>query len=188
MVLSYKPMTLEGYLAYDDGTDHRYELENGAILPMPPESFRNQRIGIFLLLFFANLGIDRKLLVNQLALVVTGGRSTARIPDLIVLSEELAQELQETNQGTVLLDMPPPRLVVEIVSPGQDKRDYRYKRSEYGARQIPEYWIVDPILEQVMVLELVDGFYEDQVYQGEDLIISPELGRLQLKAQDILEG
>jgi Uma2 family endonuclease len=188
MVLGYKPMTLADYLAYDDGTDRRYELENGAILPMPPESFRNQRIGILLLLFFADFGIDRKLLVNQLALAVTGGRSTARIPDLMILSEELAQELQETNQGTILLDMPPPRLVVEIVSPGQDKRDYRYKRSEYGARQIPEYWIVDPILEQVMVLELVDGFYEDRVYKGEEPIVSPELGRLQLRVQDILEG
>jgi hypothetical protein len=39
-----------------------------------------------------------------------------------------------------------------------------------------------------MILELVEGFYEDQVYKGEDLIISLELGRLQLKAQDILEG
>ncbi|QZZ23493.1 Uma2 family endonuclease [Leptothermofonsia sichuanensis E412] len=25
------------------------------------------------------------------------------------------------------------------------KRDYRYKRSEYAALEVPEYWIVDPL-------------------------------------------
>ncbi len=29
----------------------------------------------------------------------------------------------------VLMDMPPPLLVVEVVSPNQASRDYRYKRS-----------------------------------------------------------
>jgi hypothetical protein len=53
--------------------------------------------------------------------------------------------------------MSSPSLVVEVVSPKQDKRDYRYKRSAYAARQIPEYWIVDPILNKVTVLELVEG-------------------------------
>lgn len=37
-----------------------------------------------------------------------------------------------------------PFLVVEIVSPESCKRDYRYKRSEYAALEVPEYWLVDP--------------------------------------------
>ena len=37
------------------------------------------------------------------------------------------------------MDMPPPLLVVEVVSPNQKKRDYRYKRTEYAARGIAEY-------------------------------------------------
>ncbi len=40
-------------------------------------------------------------------------------------------------------DMPPPALIVEVVSPKQENRDYRHKRSEYAAQPIPEYWIVD---------------------------------------------
>jgi Uma2 family endonuclease len=52
--------------------------------------------------------------------------------------------------------MPPPRLVVEVVSPGKTNidRDYRYKRSQYQARGIAEYWIVDPITQRVTVLTL----------------------------------
>jgi Uma2 family endonuclease len=146
MAVATKFMSIEEYLNHDDGTDILCELVNGELMPMPPESFQNQQVSISLLAYFLRLGIPPQLLRNQIAIAVTGGRATARIPDLTVLSEELAIELRETNRSIVLSDMPPPTLVVEVVSPNQDKRDYRYKRSEYAARQIPEYWIVDPIL------------------------------------------
>jgi Uma2 family endonuclease len=50
-----------------------------------------------------------------------------------------------------------PLLVVEVVSPNLVKRDYRYKRSEYAALEIPEYWIVDPLESKVSVLLWNDG-------------------------------
>ena len=84
--------------------------------------------------------------------------------------------------------MPPPTLVVEVVSPNQDKRDYRYKRSEYAARQIPEYWIVDPILDKVTILELVEGLYEEQVYTAAQIIRSPQFSQFNLTAQQVLTG
>jgi len=51
--------------------------------------------------------------------------------------------------------------VVEVVSPGKvnEDRDYRYKRSEYAVRGIPEYWIIDSAKKQVTVLTWADGFY-----------------------------
>ena len=183
-----KLMTLEEYLNYDDGTDTLCELVNGELIPMPPESDRNQQVSISLLAYFLKLGIPPQLLRNQIAISVTGGRATARIPDLTVLSEDLALELRETNRSTILGDMPPPTLVVEVVSPKQDKRDYRYKRSEYAARQIPEYWIVDPILNKVTILELVEGLYEEKVYAEEDKIGSPQFPAVELTAAQILTG
>jgi Uma2 family endonuclease len=130
------------------------------------------------------------LLVNQVAISVTGGRATARIPDLTVLSEDLAMQFSETNLAVIMPHMPPPSLVVEVVSPKQDKdkRDYRYKRSEYAARQIPEYWIVDPILNKVTVLELVEGLYEEQVYSGEEPLLSPQFSTFNLISQQNLTG
>ena len=188
MTVATRLMTLEEYLNYDDGTDTIYELVNGELFPMPPESYQNQTIAISLLIFFAKLGISNSLLKVKVEIAVLGGRATVRVPDLMILSEELELELRETNRATVLLDMPPPNLVVEVVSPKQDKRDYRYKRSEYAARQIPEYWIVDPILNKVTILELVEGLYEEQVYIGEESIASPLLGSLTLTAQSVLTG
>jgi Uma2 family endonuclease len=183
-----KLMTLEEYLNYDDGTDTLCELVNGELIPMPPESHQNQKVSISLLVYFSQLGIPPQLLRNQIAIAVMGGRATARIPDLTILSEELELQLSETNRSIILGDMLPPTLVIEVVSPNQEKRDYRYKRSEYAARQISEYWIIDPILNKVTVLELVEGLYEERVYTDEQIIISPQFSQFNLTARQVLTG
>ena len=69
----------------------------------------------------------------------------------------------------------------------QEKRDYRYKRSEYAARGISEYWIVDAIQQKVTILELVEGFYEEKVYRGSDRIYSSLLTKNDLTAEEVLQ-
>jgi Uma2 family endonuclease len=65
---------------------------------------------------------------------VTGRRARCRIPDLLVHTEESAAALAGAPRATLTRDMPPPALVVEVVSPGQTnrERDYRYKHTELG--------------------------------------------------------
>jgi Uma2 family endonuclease len=188
MPVASKFMTLEEYLNYDDGTEKFYELVNGELVEMPPESELNRRIAMFLVLYFAQQGIPSHRLTVKTEIVVSGSRATARFPDMMILSEELETALEGARRSTVMLDMPPPLLVVEIVSPKQEKRDYRYKRSEYAARGIAEYWIVDPMQQKVTVLEWVEGLYEEQVYEGEQAIASPLFGALNLTALQILQG
>jgi Uma2 family endonuclease len=188
MTLASQKMTLEEYLKYDDGTDTWYELEQGKLTVMPPKSELNRRIAAFLFIYFSQQGISPYRLSMKTEIVVSSSRATTRFPDVMVLSEELATALEGTSRSTVTSDMPPPLLVVEVVSPGQENRDYRYKRSEYAARGIAEYWIVDPIQQRVTVLEWVEGLYEEQVYQGESPIISPLFGVLKLTAVRLLKG
>lgn len=177
MAIASQSMSLEDYLQYDDGTDTRYELEDGELLRMPPESDLNRRIATFLLIYFAQNGIPSSRLTMKTELAVSGARATVRVPDLMVLSEELAQALEGASRSTVTLDMPPPQLVVEVVSPGKENedRDYRYKRSQYEARGIAEYWIIDPGRQQVTVLHWVEGLYEEEVFTGDGAIASPLL-------------
>lgn len=181
-------MTLEEYLNYDDGTDTRYELVNGELLVMPPESERNRRIAMFLLVCFSQQGIAPYRLTMKTELVVSGSRATTRLPDLMVLSEELAAALEGATRSTVTIDMPPPQMVVEVVSPGKENidRDYRYKRSEYAARGIGEYWIVDPMQQRVTLLEWVEGLYEERVFQGNERIVSPLLPNLDLTSEQVM--
>ncbi len=188
MTVSIEKMTLAEFLIYDDGTDKLYELENGELLDMPSESEINRRIAGFLFAYFLQLGIPAYRLTMKTEVAVSGSRVSVRVPDLLVLSEELATAMDGATRSIVLMDMPPPLLVVEVVSPNQEKRDYRYKRSEYAARGIAEYWIVDPIAQKVTVLEWVEGLYEEQVYTGDSQIESSVLDNIDLKVERVLHG
>jgi Uma2 family endonuclease len=190
MTIASQKMTLEEYLNYDDGTDTLYELVNGELVVMPPESELNRRIAMFLLLCLSQQGIPPYRLTQKTEMVVSGSRATTRLPDLMVLSEELATALKGASRSTVTLNMPPPELVVEVVSPGKKgiDRDYRYKRSEYAARGIAEYWIVDPMNKRVTVLEWVEGLYEERVFQGNEQIVSPMLPDLDLTCERVMNA
>jgi Uma2 family endonuclease len=48
----------------------------------------------------------------------------------------------------------PPDLAIEVVSPESIERDYEKKRKQYQEAQVPEYWIVDEIEQQVTLLRL----------------------------------
>lgn len=188
MSVTTKPMTIEEYLTYDDGTDTHYELVNGELIVMPTESDLNNRIASFLFATFLQSGISYYCLRMGAQIAVSGARATAREPDLMVLSEETAAALEGATHCLITQNMPPPLLVVEVVSPKQETRDYRYKRTEYAARQIPEYWIVDAIAQKVTILQWVDGLYEEQAYQNDAVILSHVFAELTLTTAQILNA
>ncbi|MFM7908228.1 MAG: Uma2 family endonuclease, partial [Microcystis sp.] len=144
-MLTTKPrfQTFVEYLHYEDNSEEHYELFNGELVEMPPESGLNFQIANRLFLVFAlMLGTDR-VIGHGLELEVRGEPKN-RYPDLTIIREEHIQLLSQRN--TILLSMLPPLLVIEVVSPGeiQRERDYIAKRSQYQDCGIPEYWIVDP--------------------------------------------
>ncbi|WP_370304103.1 Uma2 family endonuclease [Pleurocapsa sp. CCALA 161] len=120
-------------------------------------------------------------------MVVSGSRATVRLPDLMVLTENLANDLYNNQRSTINIDMLPPALVVEVVSSGKANRDrdYRYKRLEYEARGIAEYWIVDPQESKITVLLLDNGLYQENIDQDDDSINSQLLTQLQLTASQV---
>jgi Uma2 family endonuclease len=179
-------LTLEEYLLYDDDTENRYELVDGKLIVMPPESDRNNLIALYLLSEFLKLIPIRLIRHKDTEIVVTGNRTRVRMPDLLILTEELLAAIGG-RRATITSDMPSPILSVEVVSPGKTNRDrdYRYKRSEYAARGILEYWIVDPELSKVTVLSLIDGLYEEAIFEGDRPISSAIIQQLSLTAEQI---
>jgi Uma2 family endonuclease len=178
-------LSFEEYLSYDDGTENLYELFNGELIEVPPESGENVQIANRLFLQFALLlGTDR-VRGHGLELEVRGEPKN-RYPDLTIIREEHIQLLKKRN--TIRLSMAPPLLVIEIVSPGelQRDRDYIAKRSQYQDLGIPEYWIVDPQLGTVLVLELTGATYIDaNTFKDNDLIESPQFGQLNVTVAQI---
>ena len=97
--------SFEEYLAYDDGTDKLYELFNGELIEVSPESGKNVQIANRLFLIFAlSLGTDR-VRGHGLELEVNG-EPRNRYPDLTILREEHIEQLVQCN--TVRLSMSPP--------------------------------------------------------------------------------
>lgn len=184
---SSKLMTMEEYLECDNGTDTRYELVDGELVEMPTESQVNLSIVKYLLFELAK-HLPIALLATMTEVEVSGKRAKSRVPDLMVHSDESRAALSGGKRAILLRDMPPPALVVEVVSPGPENRDrdYRYKRTEYAARGIAEYWIIDPETQQVTVCLWVNGQYEDRMYQGDTPIQSTVVSGFNLSAAQIL--
>ena len=160
--------TLDEYLNCQDlDPDINYELENGQIQEMPPESWQNLQIIMYLIVEITKI-VPYQQITNKAEIIISGSGVTARVPDLIILTPEGAAELAQYQRSTIILDMPPPLLVVEVVSPGKKNRDrdYRYKRSEYAARGIKYYWIIDPQDNKFICLELQDGLYEENIFDA----------------------
>jgi Uma2 family endonuclease len=179
--------SFEEYILYDDNSEKFYELFNGELVEMPPESGLNIQIATFLLLQFASIVDYRRVRGQGLELEVRG-EPRNRYPDLTIIREEHIQQLSTRN--TIRLSMSPPLLVIEVVSPGelQRERDYIAKRIQYQNCGIPEYWIVDPQTQTILVLELVENNYtEVGNFSGDDRVLSSSLRSLNLKVSDVFE-
>lgn len=193
MSIALQKITFEAYLTYDDGTDTRYELVDGELVPMSVGTGRHGAIIRYLVhQFEAALSRSHQPWVPLPALV--GVRSprgrnwdTSRIPDVTILS--LAQwEAMAERSAIIDLHEPPPFLVVEVVSASTKSEDYRSKRAEYGLLEIPEYWIVDPLAEKITLCTLEHQFYDAIEYHGDERIQSPMFPTLDLTTAQILAG
>jgi Uma2 family endonuclease len=180
--------TFAEYLQYDDNSEKLCELFNGELVEMPPESGFNFEIANFLFLKFALLLGYRRVRGHGLELEVRGEPKN-RYPDLTIIREEHIQLLSKRN--TILLSMSPPLLVIEVVSPGeiQRERDYIAKKLQYQDCSIPEYWIVDPQTQTILVLELTgDTYREIGNFTNDDLVASPGLKELNLKVSEVFNS
>lgn len=176
-------LTFEEYCTFDDGTENRYELVKGKLEQMNPHTFRHLLIADFLqdTLKAEIKRLNLPWLCLTEAGIRTGWRSS-RLADVLVVDSEYVREYLDESA----ICQTPPILSVEIVSPDSIKRDYRYKRSEYAALGILEYWIVDPLKNQISILILDEGLYKETIYTGEQKIVSSVFPQLSLSVQEVL--
>ncbi|MDB9526484.1 Uma2 family endonuclease [Oscillatoria sp. CS-180] len=187
-------LTFEEFLEYDDGTDKRYELDNGVLIEVAPESDLNIRLALWLAELLRSV-VSWKLIRTHASTIevkpLPGLSRQNRYPDLMILTSELLVRLETEKSSAIKLDMPNPTLVAEFVSPYERtsdenyQRDYVGKRKQYEHRGIPEYWIVDATARKVTVLILKDHRYTEQVFTGQDEIDSTAFPELELTADQI---
>ncbi len=99
-------------------------------------------------------GNECKILLADLA--------SERHPDLAIY---LAAPPQEDNFWAIWI----PEIVIEVVSPGSELRDYEEKREEYFDFGIKEYWIVDIDKKEVLVLRRSRGKWTKRILRPGEL-------------------
>ncbi|MEO1348617.1 MAG: Uma2 family endonuclease [Cyanobacteria bacterium J06635_15] len=176
-------LSFEDYAIYDDGTETRYELVDGALIEIPPPTFRHM-----LIVKYIERRLDegiQRLNLDWLCFREAGvrtGLKKSRLTDVYVLTAEQVSEFLDASA----ICQTAPLLAVEVVSPESITRDYRYKRTEYAALEIPEYWIVDPLESKVTVLEFNEGLYDECLCIDAQPIVSSIFPELTLTVSQIL--
>lgn len=97
-------------------------------------------------------------------------------PDVLYFSAARRKLVRNRAEGS-------PDVVVEVVSPGSERKDRIQKLRLYAEAGVQEYWLVDTAERQIEFLDLHEGYYrivlpEGPIYQSADL---PEI-RLDLEA------
>jgi Uma2 family endonuclease len=173
----------------DDLPEGRYEYGDGDLIEVMTESLFNDKIAKYLMFVFFDMGIPLDLIFTHSCEVEVTGRPRTRFPDLVLLEEVHRTWL--AKRSTVTRKMPPPRLLAEVVSPGDEdssnyQRDYVQKPQQYAAIGVPEYWIIDPEREVILVGILTDGLYQFQAFRGDRAIVSLAIPELRLTASQLL--
>ncbi|MDQ2790328.1 MAG: hypothetical protein DLM60_09390 [Pseudonocardiales bacterium] len=134
----------------DDG--RRYELIDGELLVSPAPGLRHQTIAYQLHRLLDGACPD-DLYVLSAPFAVQTDVSNEVQPDVLVARFD---ELTDKNLPAA------PVLAVEVLSPSGRLIDLNLKRAAYERMGTPSYWILDPNVPDLTVLELdADGRYQD---------------------------
>jgi Uma2 family endonuclease len=134
-------MTYDEFLARAD-EDTLAEWVDGKVVMTSPASAQHQYLAIFLA-----TTLSTYVTIHDLGTVLTGPfqmnlARSGREPDVLFVANEHLARLQPT------LLQRPADLVVEIVSDESVARDRGATFEEYREAGIPEYWLLDPRIEQ----------------------------------------
>ncbi len=149
------------------------ELNDGCLEILPMPTYFHELIVEFLYdllrAFVKERGLGK---VMRAPLPIRLWDGQMREPDLLFLRPDRLQKLAEAGNRA---QPDGADLVMEVVSPGAQNRDrdLEVKRREYAKAGIAEYWIVDPELRTITVLELAgDAYLVAGEYQPNQLATS----------------
>ena len=111
-----------------------------------------------------------------------GKTDTVVQPDITVVCNLEILDLQGCNGA--------PDLVVEVLSPGNTKREMRDKLELYREAKVKEYWLIDPVSDWLIIYRLdKKGAYVGSTFYTEDSIVSSSvLPNLEIDLQEIFNN
>ena len=199
MITSLKQLDLTKRYTYGDYLKwqflDRVELFKGLVVKMSPApNMKHQRI-------LSNLNTDIAIYFrnNKTNCLVFPAPFDVRLP--LPPKKARSQKVDTVVQPdiTVVCDLSKldkqgckeaPDLVVEILSPGNSKKEMSDKFELYQNAGIPEYWLVDPERETVVIYQLGEDqqYFTRQPFTSGDTLTSPLLKGLKIELNEIFES
>ena len=115
------------------------------------------------------------------------------------LISKIQKKMQLSNEGTNVHEREPkfelitgcigsPDLVVEILSPSNNRKELKLKFDVYEENGVKEYWIVSPEAQTLQINVLVNNTYQSsRLYSHGDVVGSSILPGYELNVSDIFE-
>ena len=173
--LPEEPISIEQFLEWCE-EDIQAEWVGGEVIIMSPASRKHQQIADFLSailrIFFRNQKFGDSPSVRPSPCV------SMKLPQFENPTCYLSAQQICTVSKKAISDGPAD-MAIEIVSPESIERDREDKFAEYEQAGIPEYWLIDPILEQAEfyilkqgryhLADISDGIFRSHILPGFDL-------------------
>ena len=159
-------LAVDEYLQADLPEGYRYELVDGEVVMSPnPSGLHEEIIYSLNTILYEYCFTHRQsiALLSSSSGISIPGKDCVREPDLALYTDWEGQ-----GRGWEVRKEFVPVLVIEVVSPDQEKLDYHEKHEDYFKAGINEHWIVDPHKGMMTILNRGADAWEDAVcYPGE---------------------
>jgi Uma2 family endonuclease len=164
MVNAATRLSVNEFLALPE-SDTRYELVNGRVERLGASGAAHGYIVAQVGRRIVNaLGLDALYYLGTAVDFRTHPR-TLRRPDLVYIDPHRVGTCIDPMNDIVV---PSPDLVIEVLSPGDERRDTLNKFREYAQVGVPHYWTVDPPKHEVSLYRLSGDAYTSEALFRED--------------------
>jgi Uma2 family endonuclease len=100
--------------------------------------------------------------------ILLAGAESERHPDLAIYKAPPTDD--EDVWATWI-----PEIVIEVVSPGSEQRDYVEKREEYLQFGVLEYWVIDAGRQEMLALRRSGGRWAERIVRSGEIYQTPQL-------------
>ena len=161
MTLQTSRLTFDDYLNGPE-IKERHDIVDGEMIMAPAPTVEHQRILLRLIRSLDSFVTEHRLgevLFAPVDVLIQQEPLRTRQPDLLFVSKERSGIMSTIVEGA-------PDLVVEILSPGNTRREVEEKLSDYALLGVRECWLISPEGRTVEVLALADDAWRRAALHG----------------------
>jgi Uma2 family endonuclease len=155
-------------------------IEGQAVPKVSPKAFHSMLTFTLTLLLRQTVKSQGRVYLEWAIKLKRQGEDWAPVPEVTYVSYERLPKSWKRNEACPV----PPELVIEIISPGQNLKDFEDKAKDYFAAGVLRVWVVDPEGISITVLN-PDG--TSLTYTNDVKIVEPLLPGWELTTQQIFE-